>query len=348
MTDAASIDLADLSFDLYSRHRILQRVADCARATHEQSLLDVLDVGGFPCYASRFLPADRVFVADVIEPEGFAPSARYLRADGTALPFADRRFDVVSSLDSLEHVAPERRDAYVAELLRVSRRYVLILAPFAQEETELAERLLREFVRVFDQEESPQLEEHRAHGLPRLEEWTGFIEAHGFSCVSFPSGHVYNWLPMMLVKYYLVGLPETLDLHHALDRFYNTVLQDSDTRSPGYRQCILASRDRGSPVLSAVAEALFPRDPPDRMEVIERMAQIDLLLKLADLHVKWRRDEALREDIVAKERHIENLAEQLRAQQARADALEAHIQAIQSGRAMRTLRSLNHLFGRGS
>jgi len=100
MTGAAAVDLTDLSFDLYSRHRILQRVADCARNAHGLVALDALDVGGYPCYAPRFLPGDRVVVADVVEPDA-PPHARYLRADGTALPFADRAFDVVSSLDSL-------------------------------------------------------------------------------------------------------------------------------------------------------------------------------------------------------------------------------------------------------
>lgn len=345
---AAATDLADLSFDLYSRHRILQVVAESARRSHSVPTVDVLDVGGFPCYAPRFLPVDRVVVADVIDPRGPTPSAGYVRADGAALPFVDGSFDVVSSLDSLEHVPSDRREAYVAELLRVSRRYVLILAPFAQPETELAERVLAEFVRVFDQEESPQLEEHHSYGLPELVPWVEFIRSHGFTCISFPSGYVYNWLPMMLVKYYLVALPDTLDLHHALDRFYNTMLQASDARAPGYRQCILAARDAASPVLGDVAAALAPGEPPDRLEVLERMAQVDLLLKLADLHVKWRRDEALREDVVAKERHIANLAEQLAAEHARADALEAHVQAIQNGRAMRTLTALSRLLGRGS
>jgi predicted RNase H-like nuclease (RuvC/YqgF family) len=78
------------------------------------------------------------------------------------------------------------------------------------------------------------------------------------------------------------------------------------------------------------------------------MGQIDLLLKLADLHVKWRRDEALRQDVLAKERHIANLMEQLDTSRSRADALEAHVQAIQSGRTMRALGAMNRLLGRNS
>ena len=78
------------------------------------------------------------------------------------------------------------------------------------------------------------------------------------------------------------------------------------------------------------------------------MVDRDLRDVVMPRHVKWRRDEALREDIVAKERHIENLLSQLEAQRARADSLEEHVQAIQNGRAMRTLRTVNRLLGRSS
>jgi len=336
-------DLLDLSFDLYSRHRLVQRVADCARQVHGKSSLRVLDVGGYPCYTPRFLPDDHVVVADLVEPAPESPPTGYLRADGAALPFRDGAFDVVVSLDSLEHVPAGRREDYVSELLRCSADYVLLVAPFAQDETVLADGLLAAFARVFDQEESPQLVEHQVYGLPKLEQWLAFVRARGAECISFSSGFVYNWLPMMLVKYYLVGLPDTLDLHHALDRFYNTMLQRSDARPPGYRQGILASKNGHTTVLGAMEQELRAVDPPDRMEIIERMGQIDLVLKLADLHVKWRRDESLREDILAKSRHIENLETLLQAERDRVGDLEGDLASIQRGRVMRTLNALHRL-----
>jgi hypothetical protein len=152
---------------------------------------------------------------------------------------------------------------------------------------------------------------------------------------------------MMLVKYYLVSLPDTLDLHHALDRFYNVTLQVSDARAPGYRQCILASKRKNLAVLRGIEKDLRAAEPPDRLEVIERMSQIDIVLKLADLHVKWRRDEALREDILAKEQHILNLDAALAAERGRVHDLEAHLEAIQRGRVMQTLNALNRVVRRG-
>src|SRR3954466_9827761 len=119
-------DLRDLPFDQYSRHRIVALTAASIRRTHGLDRLRLLDVGGFPCLTPRFVPEDDVVVIDVATAPP-PPDARFVRADGSALPFQDQSFDLVVSLDSLEHVPVERREAYVAELLRVARSYVLLI-----------------------------------------------------------------------------------------------------------------------------------------------------------------------------------------------------------------------------
>ena len=364
--------LLDLPFDQYSRHRIVQIVANHVRESQQRSRLEVLDVGGFPCLTPQFLPEDRVVVIDLVagETDGLAT---YVQADGTALPFRDRNFDLVVSLDSLEHVPGERRSAYLEELLRVSRGFVLLVAPFAQETTILAERLLAEFIRVVNQEEQPQLQEHRQYGLPDLEMWLSYLRNRGLAFTSFDSGYVYNWLPMMLVKHYVLSLPEAGALHRAIDHFYNATLEASDRRLPGYRRGVLISLVGPSPVLDATATALAPTGEADRLEVIERIEQISLLLQLADMQVASRKDDRLREDVIAKERHILNLEsalhesqrvlneaqraaeEQMSAERAHTQALsarvqelEAHLVAIGNGRVMRALTALNRLRGRAS
>jgi hypothetical protein len=363
-------DLLDLPFDQYTRHRIVAQLAASIRRTHGTEQLQVLDVGGYPCLTPRFIPQDRVTVIDITEVSGAEPGS-YVRADGAELPFGDRRFDLVVSLDSLEHVPPERRTAYVSELLRVSRGYVLLLAPFAREEVVLAERLLAEFVRVVNQEEQPQLREHAEFGLPNLDEWVAFLQARQLECVPFTSGFVYNWLPMMLLKHFALSLPDSAALHQAIDRFYNVALQESDARSPGYRQGVVVSLLGPTAVLGEMAALLAPSGEADRLEVIERLEHLGLVLKAAELHVASRRDDRLRDDLIAKERHIMNLEaaladtrraleaaqaaaeERAAAERARGDALEAqireletHLEAIRQGRVMRALDAVDRLRGR--
>jgi hypothetical protein len=274
-------------------------------------------------------------------------------ADGCALPFPDGSFDLVVSLDSLEHVPREQRSRYVKELLRASRAYVLILAPFAQETTVLAEQTLAAFVRAVNREEQPQLREHRAYSLPEMEEWLDFLRAQGLPCISFASGFVYNWLPMMLIKHFLLSLPDTAELHRAVDRLYNQTAHLSDGRAPGYRQGILASKVGPSPVLAEVATLLAPTGEADRLERLEREQQVALLLHLAELHVASRQDDRLRDELAAKERHARNLEllieEQRRiadGERARADSLQAHLRAVRGGRLLRLLAAVDRLRGR--
>ncbi len=350
--------LLDLPFDQYSRHMLVRRVAERIRTALGAAHLEVLDVGGYPGLTPRFLPNDRVIVTDITPDQ--APGARYVRADGGALPFPDHTFDLVTSLDSLEHVPAQRRAVYVGELLRVSRGYVVLIAPFASEETELFERLLAEFVRVMNQDEQPQLREHRAYGLPRLDEWEAWLRSEGYAFIPLSSGFVYNWLPMMLVKHYVMSLPGADALHATIDRFYNTVLQRSDARAPGYRKGFIIASGGPADVLPALAEELAQVGEPDRLEVVEQLERIGLLLKLADLHISSRRDDRLRDEVVAKERHIANLEALLgqaraataaaesraMAAQAEADQLRAHLAAVRNGRVMRVLDAFSRLTGR--
>jgi len=215
-------------------------------------------------------------------------------------------------------------------------------------------------VRVVNQEDQPQLREHRDYGLPRLDEWEGWVRAQGHDCIPMSSGFVYNWLPMMLLKHYVMSLPAAEALHAAIDRFYNTVLQQSDARAPGYRKGLVIACGGPATALPALEEELAQAGEPDRLQVVEQLERIGLLLKLADLHVSSRRDDRLRDEIVAKERHIANLEvllEQARtasaaaearagAVHAEADQLRAHLAALRGGRVMRVMDVVSRLAGR--
>jgi hypothetical protein len=138
------------------------------------------------------------------------------------------------------------------------------------------------------------------------------------------------------------------------------VLHASDARSPGYRKGLVVACAASAATLPALAAELAPAAEPDRLEVVEHLERIGLLLKLADLHVNSRRDDRLREEIVAKERHIANLeallgqaraatdAEHARAEaaQAEADGLRSHLEAVRSGRVMRLLSAFDRNAGR--
>ena len=107
----------------------------------------VLDVGSGPQGLARFLRRTIVgidvgFADDaVLSPESFLLP---VRASATDLPFRDRSFDAVVSMDMLEHIPRSDRSRVVSELLRVGRSLVVLGFPFGKASQDFDETALQE------------------------------------------------------------------------------------------------------------------------------------------------------------------------------------------------------------
>ncbi len=117
-----------------ARVRIFDRFVDLMQPTPTDR---VVDIGVTP---DRELPDSNFFeqlyphraqiTATSIEDASFLesdfPGVRFVRTDGATLPFADQEFDISFSSAVLEHVGDrDSQRAFVAELVRVSRRFFL-------------------------------------------------------------------------------------------------------------------------------------------------------------------------------------------------------------------------------
>jgi len=136
----SELALLRYSFDQYQRYRDIRETVDVIQAGQAETPIKILDVGGSPT-AWKFLPGYQVVTAnlDAVEPIN-------LQSDGTRLPFGDGSFDVVITVDTLEHLPEDRRQAFVNELLRVAGGYVVITGPFANGYNEFMEATLDEFL----------------------------------------------------------------------------------------------------------------------------------------------------------------------------------------------------------
>jgi hypothetical protein len=128
-----------------------------------RGLACVLPVGP----AKRFVGVDTSFAAAP------APSMIALAYDGRRLPFRDGAFHTVVSMDTLEHVPPAQRPAFITDLARVAASRVILGFPArmgADGDGLDGERFLQALFRALGAGDPDWLHEHEALGLPRADE----------------------------------------------------------------------------------------------------------------------------------------------------------------------------------
>ena len=259
-----------LPFDLYQRYRLAAQVG--SRLTRGP----VLDVGGLLGDQDGHLATTADFFRDAkTDAEADPRTDASVRVRTTDLrhcdhpehvpapaweqPFEDASFDLVLSLDVLEHLEPERRPGFLSELDRVARSFILIGAPFSTPEVERTEAELARGLldtRRF-------LEEHRTLGLPSHD----LVEEHfrdrpGYEVHRFPSGYLPRWRAMQVLTQHYFQLNDATSMT-ALNRLYNQACYVPDLAEPAYRTLFLISKTPLPDSRRNSLAALFPEPGSD-------------------------------------------------------------------------------------
>ena len=231
-----TVDLLELPFDQYQRYRL---VADILKEVRPKGrTLSILDVGGRTALLRQFLPKDRVTAVDL--EQGDEPGL--VLGDGSRLPFQDGSFDVVAAFDTLEHVPPARRTAFVDECARVASRWVVLTGPYASKRVNEAEERLVDFLREKLKTEHRYLNEHRSHGLPSLGRVERTLHKHGLQTVCVGQGNLDRWLGLMCLELYLDADPCLRPVARRFFRFYNQTLYSSDHGGDMYRHALVGAK----------------------------------------------------------------------------------------------------------
>ena len=116
-------------YDTYERHRLVSSQVD-------NPLLTILDVGGGKDQLGFFCE-NPVIVLNLHSGD--------IIGNGLNIPFNESSFDIVVSIDVLEHIQKQNRAQFIEELLRVGRAMVIFCAPFGSTQHERAEKEVMDF-----------------------------------------------------------------------------------------------------------------------------------------------------------------------------------------------------------
>ncbi|HEY8581492.1 MAG TPA: methyltransferase domain-containing protein [Capillimicrobium sp.] len=135
--------------------------------------LEIAEIGSGAAGITEFLDHPVTGVDPAFERTGDKANPRLTRVEGTAteLPFADASFDVVLSLEMMEHLPAEAREPALREMLRVIRPGGRLVVTFPAGAT--AARLdawLNAAYRRRHGKDHPWAVEHLANGLPEAED----------------------------------------------------------------------------------------------------------------------------------------------------------------------------------
>ena len=286
-------DLLCTQFDQYQRYRTVARVIEAFSAGKP---LDILEVGAnVHRNLERFAPGHRITYLERDLPDALARDPAFVKGDATAMPFEDRRFDLVVTVDVFEHIPAAQRMAFVREVARVSRGDLLLGAPFDTPGVHAVEQSANGFYRALSGLEHPWLSEHLASELPDLGQTRAQFESFGLQVETFGHGEIDLWLALMQAHLAETVYPDVVPKVRAIYRMYARDVYRTDVREPCYRHFLFASREPAALSRVRAALALSPASP-----IADDLRQIadGIALTVAGLVARQRRIKRLREQAV--------------------------------------------------
>lgn len=150
-----------LSGDTFIRHRCVALLA----ARYRPGL--VADVGGEGIFNLFFGKGVEIQSVNIKESPGVT-----VKYGGTTLPYEEGSFDLAVSLDTLEHVPKPGRIEFCREMLRISRKAVILCAPLGTDAHIKYEEIIHKKGEM-DIDSGEYLKQHIKYGLPTEKEVRG-------------------------------------------------------------------------------------------------------------------------------------------------------------------------------
>ena len=181
-------------------HRYSHPYWHIKKISKKQKQVSVLDIGpngpGFAQYG-RF---KNIEITNLdIQPFSKRDIAEYTNVNfitysGQEIPFTDNYFDCILCIDVLEHIPSRQREKFLSEIIRVTKKTIIIAFPIS--DAEPYERFLQKILK----RKSTFLREHEEYGLPNKKHFKKIITTHGNISIKKEAGNMnlLLWIPIKL------------------------------------------------------------------------------------------------------------------------------------------------------
>ncbi|MCJ7805569.1 class I SAM-dependent methyltransferase [Patescibacteria group bacterium] len=180
----------------------------------------ILDVGsgefGLATYISKGFD---ITGTDIVFGKAKGEGFKIVKASADKLPFKDRSFDIVVSVDMMEHLPLGIRKKAVSEMIRIAKDRVYLSFPRGRLSA-IIDRIISMYYKLTHKKEMEFLTEHRLNGLPDEKEIKDYIfrgaKEHKKSIRVKEKGNTnsFLWLGLLLLGFSEV--PILTNLYHKL------------------------------------------------------------------------------------------------------------------------------------
>lgn len=166
----------ELSWDRFIR---LHNTASAVKERIPEAT-SILDVGGFDGSLAMFLPE---FPIDVIDP---------ITTGGSGLSIPSEAYEVVVSIDALEHVPPPDRESFLKQVSTASSHKCFINFP--------ARHTLKAQQLIYELTGNPLVKEHVDWQLPDRDEVRELLEQNGFDVETAGYASLAQWVSQYMLQ----------------------------------------------------------------------------------------------------------------------------------------------------
>lgn len=234
-----------IPFDQFQRYKKASEIIDSMRKNKSERY-SILEIGANEHKnLEKFLPNDYISYLDIQLSDNLLQDAAYYLGDATNMLFEDSNFDIVIALDVFEHIKKNKRENFLNEVLRVTRKLFIIAGPFDSSYVRDAEIRLNEIFKIKYNQDYLWLKEHIENGLPDLSDIMSFYKDKIHLISSFPHGSIWLWEKMMRMHFEVANDVELQNYRLLVDEFYNKNIFTNDFDDINYREFVVGQKDQG-------------------------------------------------------------------------------------------------------